>query len=447
MSVRGRVLAVSGAILLVTLALWSLLMRGLLEEWMERVASAHARADAELLSSALARDDSFQLPSSTSDPVTVWQIIGPDGEVRATSLARVDTPMTDLRPAVDTIDTARVEELAGDEDPFVVAAATVRTPEGPVTVLVAQAMRLEELPEATTLLAVALSAAATLAIGGGLVRWALNASLSPVDRMRRQLADITHPGGSGRVSVPQTGDELEHLGQTLNELLDRLDAAWGNQREFVANAGHELRTPLAVIRGHVDLGIDPSTWQASRPVIDREAQRLQSLVDDLLTLSRMDAGALPLELADCDVDDLVVGEVRRLEPSRVPIELRVAPVRVTASAPRLGQIVTNLLTNALRHAETTVRVSVAEEAGAAVVHVDNDGPVVPEEDRTRVFERFVRLDDTRDRASGGTGIGLAIAGELAAAHGGTLACDVAPDGWCRFSLRLPLGGPDPRPGQ
>lgn len=437
MSVRGRVLAVSAAILLVTLALWSLLMRGLLEQWMSRVATAHARADATLLADQLERNETFDLPRSSADPVTVWQIVTADGIVLGTSLDAATSPVSDLRPPVDQVATTRVEELAGDGDPFIVAAATVATSQGPQTVLVAQALHLEELPETTTMLAVALSAAATLFVGGGLVRWSLNASLAPVERMRGQLAEITHPGGSGRVTVPRTGDELEHLGETLNELLDRLDASWTNQREFVANAGHELRTPLAVIRSHVDLGGDPATWSESRPTIDAEAQRLQSLVDDLLTLSRMDAGALPLDLTDCDLDDLVVDEVRRLEPARVPIQVSVSPVRLTASSARVRQIVTNLLTNALRHANGTVRVLVEEGLETGIVHVDNDGTVVPAADRDRVFERFVRLDDMRDRASGGTGIGLAIAAELAAAHSGKLVCGEAEDGWCRFTLELP----------
>ena len=337
MSVRSRVLTVSTVILLVTLTLWSLLMRGLLDSWMERVAGAHARADAQLLASELARNEAFDLPASDADPVTVWQILGPDGSVKATSLPSASEPISELRPAVDEVRTTRVEQLAGDEDPFVVAATSVATSRGTVTVLVAQAMHLEELPVATTMLAVALSAAATLAIGAGLVRWSLNASLSPVERMRSQLAEITHPGGSGRVTVPKTEDELQHLGETLNELLDRLDTSWATQRDFVANAGHELRTPLAVIRSHVDLGTDNQTWQESRASIDSETQRLQLLVDDLLTLSRMDAGALRLRLTDCDLDDLVVREVRRLQPARVPIELSVSPVRLVAGPERVAQ--------------------------------------------------------------------------------------------------------------
>lgn len=439
MGVRGRVLTVTLVILMVTLALWSWLFLRLLDASLERTAVAHARSGVTLLAAQIARDPETALPASAEDPDEVWQVIDAAGAVKAASHSGATRPLTPLRPPAGHALTERVDELPGiDDDAFVIAVRGVVTPEGPMTVVVAQAMHVEELPLMLTILAVLSSGVVIVLLGAGLVRWAIGASLTPVERMRRQLAEMA--GGeaaavptAGRVSVPTTGDELQRLGETMNELLDRLAASAQTQRRFVSDASHELRTPLAVLRSQVDLGGRPEDWAATRPVVDVEVGRLQRLVDDLLILSRADAGALTLRLRECDLDDLVISEVRRLQPTRVPVERVLTPVRVHADPDRLSQILANLITNAVRHAESRVRVSVHAHG----VDVDNDGPVIAPEQRETVFERFVRLDQTRGRASGGTGLGLAIAAELALAQGGRLTCGEAPDGWCRFSLWLP----------
>jgi signal transduction histidine kinase len=170
-----------------------------------------------------------------------------------------------------------------------------------------------------------------------------------------------------------------------------------------------------------------------------EILRLQGLVDDLLTLSKVDAGALPLRLRDCDLDDVVVSAVRRLRgDSDRTVEVTVEPVRAIADPDRLAQVMRNLLDNAARHARQSVVVRLTTSGAAAVVTVDNDGPPVPADKRARVFERFVRLDDTRDRDSGGSGLGLAIVADLVHAHGGTVLAAETDEGWCRFEFTLPL---------
>jgi signal transduction histidine kinase len=148
-------------------------------------------------------------------------------------------------------------------------------------------------------------------------------------------------------------------------------------------------------------------------------------------------------MRECDLDDLVVAAARRTrEETSAQVEVRVDPVRTVADPDRVGQVLRNLLDNAARHSEGRLRVSLTQDGPSAVVLADNDGPPVPEDQRRRIFERIVRLDDTRGRDSGGSGLGLASAADLVRAHDGTLAATVADDGWCRFELRLPRSDPE-----
>ncbi|MEZ5096406.1 MAG: HAMP domain-containing sensor histidine kinase [Nocardioides sp.] len=194
--------------------------------------------------------------------------------------------------------------------------------------------------------------------------------------------------------------------------------------------------PLATIRASVELAsADPTgeMWQEGRGLLLAEILRLQLLVDDLLTLSRYDAGSLPLRTTDCDLDDLAVQAGRRTQAGRgcrspwTWSRCAWSPTR-TGWARSCGTCWT---TPPGTHGRRSA--SVHHVGDHAVLWVDNDGAPVPEPDRERVFERFVRLDDTRDRDSGGSGLGLAIAADLARAHGGSLSTGIAPDGWCRLS--------------
>jgi signal transduction histidine kinase len=311
-----------------------------------------------------------------------------------------------------------------------------------LTVLVASPIHLEQGSVSRSVLLGSITAAAVLAVAALLVRWAVGASLRPVEVLRGQLAAIDGHAVGDRVDVPETGDELTRLGDTMNQLLTRLEGAYAAQAGFVSDASHELRSPLATLRTSVELAAaDPTggVWQETRPVVMNEILRLQRLVDDLLTLSRYDAGAVPLRRRECDLDDLVVDAVRRTcGETDLVVTVRAEPVRAVADPDRVGQVLRNLLDNAIRYARTSVRVELTQAAGEARVSVDNDGPPVPVEDRWRVFERFVRLDETRGRDTGGAGLGLAIAADIARAHGGSLTVEDADDGWCRFVLRLPV---------
>ena len=446
--VRARVLAVAVLVLVAVLTLWTWLFLRVLDDTLEATARSHAdNQSAEL--AGLLHDQPpasvVRLREGDRYGDVVVQVLDARGEVAAASEpAALDRPLADLGAAPGRTVTRQVSSLDGiDEDPFMLVGRGATGPRGEhYTVVVASPIHVEEGQASRLGLTVGVAAALLLGVSIFLVRWAVGASLAPVERMRGQVAAIDGHTIGDQVDVPLSGDELERLGRTMNDMLTRLETAYAAQRSLVSDVSHELRSPIATVRANLELAAaDPSgaAWAESREVVLEEVQRLQALVDDLLTLSRADAGALHLRRRDCDLDDLVVDEARRVgEASGTPVAVSVVPVRVQGDADRLRQVLRNLLENASRYADARVRVGLAVRDGAAVVTVDDDGPVVPEEQRAAVFERFVRLDPTRDRDTGGSGLGLAIARDLTRAHGGALDCGESPDGWCRFELRLPV---------
>ncbi|MEV1005911.1 HAMP domain-containing sensor histidine kinase [Streptomyces sp. NPDC049881] len=261
----------------------------------------------------------------------------------------------------------------------------------------------------------------------------------PVEGIRREMDAITHSGDlSRRVPQPATRDEIGRLATTTNETLAALESSVERQRRFVADASHELRSPIASLRTQLEVG------QAHPELLDvpgavQDTVRLQALAADLLLLARLDAGERPAG-KPVRLGTLVADEVAQRVGDRHPVRVTGDggdPV-VTGSRTQLARVLGNLLDNAQRHAAGAVRVAVLRRDGAAVVEVADDGAGVPEADRERIFERFVRLDDARSRDEGGAGLGLAIARDVAARHGGTLTVTTAPEGGALFTLRLPL---------
>lgn len=256
--------------------------------------------------------------------------------------------------------------------------------------------------------------------------------LRPVERLRADADVIAASGIANRLRRPGTRDEVDRLAVTLNSMLDQLAAADERQRRFVADAAHELRSPLAGLRARLETGGDPATDL-------EQVRRLQDLVDSLLLLSRSDAGQLHQIEQLVDLDEIVEEAILGLGPTSIAIDTTgVTPQQARGDHDHLGRIVTNLLDNAVRHAETTVRVSLGPDDGEVVIAVEDDGDGVGAADRERIFDRFVRLDESRARRRGGAGLGLAISSELARVHGGTLAVtDPTELGGACFELRLP----------
>ncbi|MFJ8714305.1 ATP-binding protein [Streptomyces violaceus] len=258
-------------------------------------------------------------------------------------------------------------------------------------------------------------------------------ALRPVEGIRSEMAAITHSQDlARRVPEPDTHDEIARLASTTNETLAALETSVERQRRFVADASHELRSPIASLRTQLEVAAaHPELLDLDGAVED--TVRLQRLAADLLLLARLDAGERP---NDARVD--LAGMAREEAERRTGVTVDAEPVNVAGSRGQLGRVLANLLDNAQRHARSAVTVSVRREGDLAVVGVADDGDGVPEADRERIFERFVRLDAARSRDDGGAGLGLAIARDVAVRHGGTLTAGRGPAGGALFELRLPL---------
>lgn len=290
------------------------------------------------------------------------------------------------------------------------------------------------------------------------VTWAVTGrSLRPVERMRTEVETIRAARPDARVEVPDTGDEVARLASTMNAMLDRLERSAESQRRFVSDASHELRSPIASIRQHAEVAVaHPERTEVAdlADVVRSEAVRLQDLVTGLLELSRLDEGGVrtrrPVDLDDLALDAVARARARSTAGGAPERDGDAPAVRVDGSAISaarvlgdervLAGVVRNLVDNAVRHASTRVAVSLTEHDGSAVLTVDDDGTGVPEDERERVFERFVRLDEARSRDAGGAGLGLAIVRDAVRAHGGETTVVASPLGGARFVVRIALGG-------
>ncbi|CNG31092.1 signal transduction histidine kinase [Mycobacterium tuberculosis] len=295
-------------------------------------------------------------------------------------------------------------------------------------------------PAATSVLGSLLVAAGAYAFSQWRVRRAVARTLLPVERLHAELVELDDDTDLGsRVGVPATDDGIERLAGQINVVLDRLEASVGQRRAFIADASHELRSPLTGLRTRIELALDDTgdgdMQETLRQSLD-DIERLHHIVEDLLVLARLDSGSRPMR-ERVDLGALVEGEIARLA-SHVPTSVKLEPgVMVMASRQRLGRALLSLLANAERYAETRIEVETRTDGEEAVVEVYDDGPGIPLADRDRVFERFARLDAARSRDKGGSGLGLPIARQIAVAHGGSLYVADGAYG-ARLVLRVPL---------
>lgn len=264
-------------------------------------------------------------------------------------------------------------------------------------------------------------------------------ALTPVERMRREVDEIKGTSLDRRVGHAHDDDEIGRLAATMNSMLDRLEHAQTSQRQFISDASHELKSPLASLRQYAEVATRHpdriSAAELSEAILD-EGARLERLVNGMLVLAKADESSLAGSARTVDLDDLVLGEARRLRThAHLTVEAGgVGPARVLGDEGLLDQIVRNLVDNAARHARSRVALSLTDDVLFAV---DDDGAGVPDADRDQVFERFVRLDEGRAQDSGGSGLGLAIVRELVRAHGGSVTVTNSALGGARFEVRLP----------
>ena len=368
------------------------------------------------------------------------QVVDADGVVIGSSANVAGRPpVAQLQPGESA--EAHVANFEGVD--FVAVAAAAAGPGGPLTVIVARGLTdvTESTEVLTHLLAVALPALLTVI---AVTTWAVvRRALIPVESIRAEVDEISAAGLHRRVPQPGGHDEIASLASTMNRMLGRLEDSQTRQRRFVSDASHELRSPVASIRQHAEVALahpDRVTVEELAETVLAEDLRVQALVDDLLLLARFDEGTLTRSHQAVDLDDLVFDEARRLRDT-TPLQVVTSEVsagRVRGESVQLGRLVRNLADNAARHARSRVSFALSEpDGGSVLLRVDDDGGGIAANERRRIFERFVRLDDARARDDGGSGLGLAIVAEVAAHHGGTVRATDAPGGGARLEVRLP----------
>ncbi|WP_370249892.1 sensor histidine kinase [Nocardioides sp.] len=401
--------------------------------------SALAESAAQQADSVVARLEAGASPQAAAvtgqDDVLV-QVLDEQGRIRATDHPELTTPISQAPGSSGEV---RVAEL-GDE--YIVVARDA--PGG--SVVAGRASEQVTTASRSAVRALAVAVPIGIALLGATVWFVVGRALRPVESMRREAATITSEHLHRRLPVPAGADEIPLLAATLNDMLDRIDAFQRGQRRFVADASHELRSPLAVLRQLAEVARrhpDSTSVAALAEDVLAEEARMEGLVTALLTLARLD-GVDPADLRVVDLDDAVHTEVdrmRRLHPGIVLDRHGVGAGQVRGDAVLLGRVVANLLRNAVRHARSTVTVTLAERDGEVELVVSDDGPGVPPDERERVFERFTRLDEARSRDVGGAGLGLAIVHDVVVTCGGRVHVEDAETGGARFVVRLPAVEP------
>ncbi len=382
-------------------------------------------------------DDTFaQVIDATGRPIAASaELLGEEPILRLSVGERYDSDRS-LHLSIDP------------EDPFRVHTKVVGAAPGAVTIFTGFSLsRIDEtVNSARTILMISFP----LLIGlVALICWrSVGRALRPVDAIREEVADISGRQLSRRVPEPRSNDEIARLARTMNEMLDRLEQSADRQRQFVSDASHELRSPLAASRADLELAMaHPQQVDAPRVLADllKDNDRMSGLVRDMLYLAQSDERATATSTALLDLDDVIRQEARRTRSREgISVDLsEVRPVEVRGNTEHLARLVANLLDNAVRHAQQRVAVSLDIVEQDAVLIVADDGLGIPEELRERVFERFSRLDASRTRDSGGTGLGLAITREIATSHGGTVVAASVAAG-ARLVVTLPIAGPPRR---
>jgi signal transduction histidine kinase len=438
LSLRSRLLLIGTGGLAVGFALGGIVLLASLEYALQR------GVDSDALSTARGVADLVNV-RALPQPVPVSggqivQVVDAQHRVRSASIG-ADRLVPLLRP--DELAETRAGKgryvdgsRAGVSGPLRVVAVNAGPPDDPQTVIVARPV--SSVRESVNVVRTALLITYPLLIAALalLARRVVGAALRPVEELRAGAETITGGGRSDRLPVSDSQDEIHRLAVTLNDMLDRLAGARARQRAFVADAAHELRSPLANMRTELEVAQrigDP-------PNVDDllvDIERLTRLVDDLLLLARADDAPGLARVEPVELGALLRETAEHYGAARVPVTVAGGAAQWTSGDPQaLRHVLTNLVDNAVRHA--TSRVTLALVPGGFTV-ID-DGPGIAPADRGRVFERFTRLDDARARDAGGAGLGLAIVQELVRRHGGTVTlADANPGVRARVRLRiLPL---------
>jgi signal transduction histidine kinase len=323
-----------------------------------------------------------------------------------------------------------------------ISGQTVDTPSGRYTVLVGASSSAVESTVRTVIVLLAVASPVVIAVSATATYFLVRRSMRSVDAIRTRVAEISTSDLAERVPLPEHRDEISALAVTMNEMLARIEAGHTAQRRFVGDASHELRSPLATIISALEVtAAHPELLDQNlaATTLMPEAQRMQSLVEDLLLLARADERGLTVRHDDVDLDDLAAGEAERLRrETSLEVHTDFTPTRLVGDAGALSRVLRNLLDNAAMYARSRIDVTVSPHGDTAQLRIGDDGPGIPENDRQRVFDRFVRLHPDRSRSAGGSGLGLAIVSEIVAAHRGSVRIDDRAGGGTLVTVQLPV---------
>jgi signal transduction histidine kinase len=452
-SVRARtaaasVLVVGVGVLAAGVAVTALLHRSLVADT-DR-AALHRAQDVVALLEAGALPPQLPVPADTDNDDLLVQVVDPAGRIVSASPLMVDAPvmLPGRPPAAGGRRTATIRGLQPDPpDQYRVVALTATGAHPGYTVYTANELDMVAESDATLTRLLVRAGPPFLALVA-VVAWLIaDRALRRVEAIRTRVAGITAEALDRRVPEPPGDDEITRLARTMNEMLDRLQAAGERQSRFVADASHELKSPLAAVQAELEVALahpGRADWEATAVRLLDEDRRMERLVADLLFLAQCDDGDASLLTAPAErvaLDAVVVDEVARLGSRwSVPVEVDMAVPQseagVAGREEHLARVVRNLLENAARHARSRVTVALWAVAGGELeLIVGDDGPGIDAADRNRVFDRFTRLDDARSRDDGGSGLGLPIAREIVEAHGGRISIGDGPGG--RLIVRLP----------
>jgi signal transduction histidine kinase len=377
---------------------------------------------------------------TTDRHVVAVQLIAPDGRVVERSGLAPDTPLVPVTEFDFHLRRGMPDDAVPNDD-MRVSGQRVTTPTGDYTVIVGGGSEAVEATARVVALLLACGAPIIVAVAAGASFWLVRRSLQSVDAIRSQVAEISTSDLAERVPVPTSRDEISALAVTMNEMLSRLEAGHRAQQRFLGDASHELRNPLATIISGLEVAeAHPELLDAELAVntLLPEAQRMRTLIEDLLVLARADEQSLVLRKESVRLEDLAEVEADRVRRgAERTIHTDISPAHVVGDPTALSRVLRNLVDNAVRHAKSRVDIGIEAHDDTATITVSDDGPGIPPAERRRVFERFVRLDSDRARSSGGTGLGLAIVAELVAAHSGTVVIDDRPGGGTTMIVRLP----------
>lgn len=442
-----RLTLVATGLVMIALAIAAVVMVEALHHVLLRNADAETSARAEQIAGSIRTErgpagiDQSQL--ATSKNVAAIQITDASGAIRVTNNPMYSRPLAPPLEAGHRLTVHGARATDTDQE-FQATALGVGTANGTFTVQVGA----EEAPINATVAALGVLCSIVfpfIVIGMAILTYVfVGRALRPVDDIRVRVEEITGGDLDQQVPVPATADEIAALARTMNEMLHRIALSRQRQLQFVNDASHELNSPLTTIVGLLDLSsttcqpIDADTVDS---VLLPDALRLQRMVADLLILARADESGIPLRVDDVDLDEIVNTEAVRLDAVTThTVDVSLKATRVSGDADKLARALRNVVDNAMRYAVSriAIRMDVDDDRHTVSVTVSDDGPGIPDGEKSRVTDRFVRLDTSRQRGSGGSGLGLSIVTEIVRAHGGVVVIEDSDHGGASVGFRLPL---------